>query len=458
MSRIAIVGRPNVGKSTLFNRLAGRRLALVDDQPGVTRDRREAEATIAGHDVVLIDTAGFEDATDESLEARMRAQTDQAIADAQVTLFVIDARAGVTGLDEIFADHLRRAGVPVILIANKVEGRAADAGLLDAYALGFDAPIAVSAEHGLGLDELEASLAEILDPLSEDKPHIDAESTVAEDDDDADGPLHIAIVGRPNVGKSTLVNRLIGEDRLLTGPEAGITRDTIAINWTWRDQPVRLYDTAGMRRRAKVTERLEKMSVGDTLNAIRFAHVVILVLDIESPLEKQDLQIADLVVREGRGLVLAVNKSDTVSDLGPIRRDIEIETARLLPQVRGLPVRFMSAKTGKGVEKVLEAALGVFETWNRRVPTAALNRWLDDALAAHPPPAPSGRRIKIRYITQPKARPPTFIAFCSRPSALPASYQRYLVNGLRETFDLEGVPIRLTLRKGDNPYAGKANR
>lgn len=461
MKRIAIVGRPNVGKSTLFNRLVGKRIALVDDQPGVTRDRRDAEIEFAGQKIILVDTAGFEDATDESLQARMRAGTEDAIRCADLTLFVIDARTGVTSLDEIFAEAIRRADVPVILVANKSEGRAAESGIMEAYRLGYGEPVAVSAEHGIGMPDLVEAVSAAFPESEQQLDEIDAEpddQTAMDSDEFVSGPLRIAIVGRPNAGKSTLINRLIGEERMLTGPEAGITRDTISVDLMWGERALKLFDTAGMRKKARVSERLEKMSVGETLRAIRFAHVVILMSDVDQPLEKQDIQIADLVIREGRALILAVNKIDQATELDDIRRDIRLEAERLLPQVRGLPVHFVSAQTGRGVDKLLNAIFALYETWNRRIATAALNRWLEDALAAHPPPAPSGRRIRIRYVTQAKSRPPTFIAFCSRPDALAASYQRYLLNGLRETFDLDGIPLRLTLRKGENPYADKKRR
>jgi GTP-binding protein len=448
---VAIVGRPNVGKSTLFNRLAGKRLAIVDDRPGVTRDRREAEARIAGFPVLLVDTAGFEDVRDESLEARMRAQTEAAIADADVTLFVIDARAGVTPADETFAALLRRAGKPVILVANKTEGRAAEAGVLDAFSLGLGDPLPVSAEHGLGMGDIDAAFLEVLPQAEDEEPEDEAEEA-------PNRPIQVAIIGRPNVGKSTLVNRLIGAERLLTGPEAGITRDAIAVEWPGAPRPIRLYDTAGMRRKARIDDRLEKASVADTLNAVRFAEVVVLLIDAAEPLEKQELQIADLVEREGRALVIAVNKIDQTTDLSAKRREIEEMIERLLPQVRGVPIVFLSGLTGRGVDRLAPAILDIYDIWNRRVATAKLNRWLEAAVSSHPPPAPSGRRIKIRYMTQPKARPPSFVVFCSRPEALPDSYKRYLVNGLRETFRLHGVPIRIALRRGENPYAAKRPR
>jgi GTP-binding protein len=445
---VAIVGRPNVGKSTLFNRLVGRRLALVDDQPGVTRDRREGEARIGALQFVAIDTAGLDEAGPETLAGRMQAQTEAAIADADISLFMIDARAGITPLDSHFAGLLRKSGKPVVLLANKVEGRAAEAGLLEAYALGLGEPLAISAEHGEGLGELhDAILA-----------HAGDETAMLEDADDSDKPIRIAIVGRPNAGKSTLINRMIGEERLLTGPEAGITRDSIAVDWRWRDREFRLFDTAGLRRKARVDEKLEKLSVGDALRAIRFAEIVILVIDALSPFEKQDLQIADLIESEGRALVIALDKWDLVDNRQRTFADIREKVERLLPQIRGVVLVPVSGLTGEGTDRLMEQALGAYDIWNRRLSTARLNRWIEKIIERHPPPAVSGRRIKLRYLTQAKARPPSFVAFCSRPEALPEAWRRYLVNALREDFDLPGTPIRLMLRKGENPYAGKKRK
>lgn len=444
---VAIVGRPNVGKSTLFNRLTGKRHALVDDTPGVTRDRREGEGRLGHLEFRVIDTAGFEEATGDTLPARMRAQTERAIADADVCLFLIDARAGLTALDQNFAELLRRSGQPVVLIANKCEGRAADPGLMEAYALGLGEPVALSAEHGEGFGDLAAALGAALPP-----PEEMGEAEVAEGAE-AGEEVRIAIVGRPNVGKSTLINTLLGEDRLLTGPEAGITRDSISVSWDWRGRHVKLFDTAGMRRRARVVGKLEKLSVSDTVRAIRFADVVIILMEAEAAFEKQDLQIADLVIREGRACVIGLNKWDVVEDRQAKLADL-LETAeRLLPQIRGVPVVPVSGAQGTGLDKLLAAAFSAYDIWNRRVPTSALNDWLADALERHPPPAVSGRRIRIRYITQVKARPPTFAAFSSRPAQLPESYVRYLVNGIRGAFDMPGTPIRLFLRKQKNPYA-----
>ncbi|MEO1198831.1 MAG: ribosome biogenesis GTPase Der [Pseudomonadota bacterium] len=448
--RIAIVGRPNVGKSTLFNRMVGRRLALVDDQPGVTRDRREGAAQIGEADVIVIDTAGLEDVNDDSLEARMRRQTDRAVDEADIILFLFDARSGVTATDEAFADLLRARHSDVVLVANKSEGRMGEIAALDGFSLGLGEPVALSAEHGEGIGVLYAEILERIDAFDE---------TDDEEAETGEGGLRVAVVGRPNVGKSTLINRLIGEDRLLTGPEAGITRDSIAVAFETGDRTLKLYDTAGMRRRAKVQNKVEKLSVSDTLRAIRFAEIVVLLIDAGQPFEKQDLQIADLIVREGRGLVIGINKWDLVpgperpAEQGRIREAAE----RLLPQVRGLEIVPLSGLTGKGLDPLLQAIFATETRWTTRVPTAKLNRWFLDAVQRHPPPAVRGRRIKPRYMTQAKSRPPTFVLFASQGDALPEAYRRYVVNGLRETFALDGVPIRLLVRKPENPYADAAS-
>ena len=442
---VAIVGRPNVGKSTLFNRLAGRRLALVDDQPGLTRDRRETEVELDACTVTLVDTAGLESG-DEGLTARMRQQTEAAVAQADLVLFLIDARTGVTAADEIFGDLVRSAGKPVVLAANKSEGRAAEPGFYEAFSLGLGEPLAISAEHGLGIGEVIDAIGQAVEARGETKSE-------AEEADERTFKLRLAVVGRPNVGKSTLVNALLGEERMITGPEAGITRDAIASEIEWKGRPLRVFDTAGLRRKARVEGKAETLSVGDTLRAIRFAEVVVLLLDAEQPFEKQDLQIANLIAQEGRALVIAVNKWDLVGERQHRLAELREMCQRLLPQVKGVSLVTVSAKSGKGVDKLMDAVLAADEVWNKRLPTHALNDWLGAAVDAHPPPAPSGRRIKIRYMTQANARPPTFVAFCSMPKALPESYVRYLVNGLRETFDLPGVPIRFNLRKGKNPYA-----
>lgn len=443
---VAVIGRPNVGKSTLFNRLCGKRLAIVDRTPGVTRDRREGLGGIAGLDFTVIDTAGLDNAGDDSLEARMREQTERALDDADVALFLIDARAGVTPLDEHFADWLRRHQTPVIVVANKCEGGAGEGGLLEAYGLGLGDPVALSAEHGEGLD----GLYEALLPFASSGDG-EAEGEAA-DDAWKTKPLKLAIVGRPNAGKSTIINKLLGDERMLTGSEAGITRDSISVSWDWDGHPIRLIDTAGLRRKARVTGKLEGLSVGDALRAIRFAEVVVLIVDATLGVEKQDLSIARLVIEEGRALVLAVNKWDLAKDRKAVMSGIEDRLMTSLPQVRGIPVIPCSAKTGKGMDKLLPAVFGVYETWNRRVETGGLNRWLEAMTEAHPPPIAKGRRIKIRYMTQAKTRPPTFIVFASRKDALPESYVRYLINGLRESFDLPAVPIRVHLRAGKNPY------
>jgi GTP-binding protein len=444
---IAIVGRPNVGKSTLFNRLVGRRLALVDPTPGVTRDRRAGEAVLGDLAFDLVDTAGFEDADAETLAGRMGAQTGMAIAGADLVLFVVDAQTGLTALDRQFAEIVRRSGRPVVVVANKSEGRAG-AGVYEAYALGLGDPVAVSAEHNEGLADLHAAIRAAL-------PEAWPDDDEAADEGSDDRPLSVAVVGRPNTGKSTLVNRMLGEERLLTGPEAGVTRDAISVDWSWQGRRFRLVDTAGLRRKARVQEKLERLSVADALHAMSFAETVIVLLDATMPFDKQDLQIADLVEREGRAAVIALNKWDLIEDRDAALAELREKAERLLPQLRGIPLVPVSGLTGAGVDRLLKAVVETYDTWNRRIPTAALNRWLAEAVERHAPPAVSGRRIRLRYMTQAKARPPTFVAFCSRPEALPDAYRRYLINGLRDSFDLNGVPIRLLLRKGDNPYAGR---
>ena len=467
---LAIVGRPNVGKSTLFNRLVGKKLALVDDQPGVTRDLREGQGRIADIRFTVIDSAGLEDATDDSLQGRMRRLTERAVEMADVCLFMIDARAGLLPADEVFADILRKKNANVILAANKAEGKAADATILEAFALGLGEPIRLSAEHGEGMGELMDRLRPLSEEFEEraaaDAPETDVD--VGDEDEDAPRvltkakPLQIAVVGRPNAGKSTLINQIIGEERLLTGPEAGITRDAISVSQDWAGPdglsvPVRIFDTAGMRKKAKVQEKLEKLSVSDGLRAVKFAEVVVVLLDVEIPFEQQDLRIADLAEREGRAVVVAVNKWDVEAEKQNKLKELRRSFERLLPQLRGAPLVTVSAKTGKGIDKLQAAIMRAHEVWNRRATTAQLNRWLGGMVEQHPPPAPGGRRIKMRYATQVKTRPPAFVVMSSFPDLVPESYRRYLINGLREDFDMPGTPIRLYLRdQGDkNPYKDK---
>ena len=465
---LAIVGRPNVGKSTLFNRLVGKRLALVDDQPGVTRDLREGEARLGDLRFTVIDTAGLEEATDDSLQGRMRRLTERAVDMADICLFIIDARAGVTPSDEVFADILRRRADHVILAANKAEGSAADAGVYESYGLGLGEPVRLSAEHGEGLNELYSLLAPVAEGFEEraqaDAPQVEVDvDEEGEVDPDApikptvDKPLQVAVIGRPNAGKSTLINKILGEDRLLTGPEAGITRDSISLTLDWEGMPTRIFDTAGMRKRAKVQDKVEKLSVADGLRAVKFAEVVVVLLDAAIPFEQQDLRIADLAEREGRAVVLAVNKWDVETEKQQKLRDLREAFERLLPQLRGAPLVTVSAKTGKGLDRLRAAVEKAHDVWNTRISTAQLNRWLTGMIEAHPPPAPGGRRIKLRYMTQAKTRPPGFVVMCSHPEKLPESYSRYLVNGLREDFDMPGTPIRLHMRSqsSKNPYKNK---
>ncbi|WP_421359443.1 ribosome biogenesis GTPase Der [Agrobacterium rosae] len=472
---VAIVGRPNVGKSTLFNRLVGKKLALVDDTPGVTRDRRPGDAKLIDLRFTIIDTAGLEQSGPETLQGRMWAQTEEAIDEADLTLFVVDAKFGLTPADKTLAEMLRRGGKPVVLVANKSEARGSDGGFYDAYTLGLGEPCPISAEHGQGMidlrDAIVAAIGEdVAFPKEDDFDEAETDVVIRrgendEDDEDKEEPvydetkpLRVAIIGRPNAGKSTLINRYLGEDRLLTGPEAGITRDSISVEWDWRGRTIKMFDTAGMRRKARVIEKLEKLSVADSLRSIRFAETVVIVFDSTIPFEKQDLQLVDLVIREGRAAVLAFNKWDLVEDPQAFLADLREKTERLLPQARGIRAVPMSGQSGYGLDRLMQSIVDTDKIWNRRISTAKLNKWLDAQVTQHPPPAVSGRRLRLKYMTQVKARPPAFMVSCTRPEAIPESYTRYLVNNLRKDFDMPGVPIRVHYRGSDNPFESKAKK
>ncbi|HEY3792123.1 MAG TPA: ribosome biogenesis GTPase Der [Bradyrhizobium sp.] len=455
---IAIIGRPNVGKSTLFNRLVGQKLALVDDEPGVTRDRREGEGRLGDLEFTVIDTAGLDEGAKGSLTARMQQQTETAIGLADALMFVVDARAGLTPNDRAFADFARRASKPVILVANKSEGRHGDAGAMETYALGLGEPIQISAEHGEGLSDLYDALRALMPEPAEEPEAFDDDEVIEPDDELSKRPIRVAIVGRPNAGKSTLINRLLGEERLLTSAEAGTTRDSISVEVNWQGRDFRVFDTAGLRRRSRIEEKLEKLSVADALRAIRFAEVVVLMMDAQHKFEEQDLRIADLIEREGRALVIAANKWDLMGRQSSLIAALRVDADQLLPQVKGMPIVAVSGLMGEGIDRLMSAIEQAYATWNRRVPTASLNRWFQQAVDANPPPAVSGRRLKLNYITQAKARPPSFVLFCSRADAVPQSYLRYLVNSLREFFELPGTPVRMTLREKANPFAHKRKR
>ncbi len=462
--KVAIVGRPNVGKSTLFNRLAGRKIAIVDDQPGVTRDRKETTGRLGDLDMILIDTAGFEDVTDESLEARMRKQTEVAISEADVTVFLYDARAGVTPIDERFAQLLRKSGKPVVLAANKCEGKQGDEGLMEAWRLGLGDPAPISAEHGEGMADLFEALAGVqtrledsgqllkLEPELEDQEPFDPD---AEAPPEPNKPIRIAFVGRPNAGKSTLLNGILEDERFITGPEAGITRDSVTVAWHWREKEIRLVDTAGLRKRARVQEKLERASTMETTHSIRFADVVVLVMDPRDAFEKQDVQIANLVIREGRGLVYAITKWDTVDTPSEARKEMDHQAFAHLPHAAGTPLVPVSGVTRKNLDKLMDACLKVHKDWSARIKTRDLNDWLLYVTQKHPPPSPNGKRIKPRYMAQMKTRPPTFVLMASRGNEMPDTYKRYLLNELREAFDLPGVPLRLIVKQGKNPFADK---
>src|SRR5437763_2998011 len=457
---IAIIGRPNVGKSTLFNRLVGQKLALVDDEPGGTRDRREGEARLGDLEFTVIDTAGLDEGARGSLTARMQEQTETAIALADALMFVIDARAGLTPNDRAFADFARRANKPVVLVANKAEGKHGEVGAMESHALGLGDPVQIPAEHGEGLSDLYDALRVLMpEPVEEGKEYDDDDNIEQDEEELAKPPIRVAIVGRPNAGKSTLINHLLGEERLLTSAEAGTTRDSISVEINWQGRDFRVFDTAGLRRRSRIEEKLEKLSVADSLRAVRFAEVVVMMMDAQNRFEEQDLRIADLIEREGRAVVLAVNKWDLMESKGGgaisnLRRDAD----HLLPQVKGVPIVAVSGLMGEGIDRLMQAIQDAYALWNRRVSTSSLNRWFEEAVQANPPPAVSGRRLKLNYITQTKARPPSFVLFCSRADAVPQSYLRYLTNSMREAFDLPGTPVRITLREKANPFAHKRKR
>jgi GTPase len=455
---IAIIGRPNVGKSTLFNRLVGQKLALVDDEPGVTRDRREGEGRLGDLEFTVIDTAGLDEGAKGSLTARMQEQTEAAIGLADALMFVIDARAGLTPNDRTFADFARRASKPVVLVANKSEGKQGEAGAMEAYALGLGEPIQISAEHGEGLSDLYDALRVLMPEPVEAGQEFDDDDVIEQEENLSKRPIRVAIVGRPNAGKSTLINRLLGEERLLTSAEAGTTRDSISVAINWQGRDFRVFDTAGLRRRSRIEEKLEKLSVADALRAVRFAEVVVLMMDAQNKFEEQDLRIADLIEREGRALVIAVNKWDLMGRQSKLISALRAEADHLLPQVKGMPIVAVSGLMGEGIDRLMSAIEQAYAVWNRRVPTASLNRWFEQAVDANPPPAVSGRRLKLNYITQAKARPPSFVLFCSRADAVPQSYLRYLVNSLREFFELPGTPVRIALREKVNPFAHKRKR
>ncbi|MBR1161623.1 ribosome biogenesis GTPase Der [Bradyrhizobium elkanii] len=454
---IAIIGRPNVGKSTLFNRLVGQKLALVDDEPGVTRDRREGQAKLYDLDFTIIDTAGLDEGAKGSLTARMQEQTETAIELADALMFVIDARVGLTPTDRAFADFARKANKPVVLVANKAEGKHGEIGAMESYALGLGDPVQISAEHGEGMGDLHEALSALVPETPEEDDELEDDEDISEEEA-AQRPIRVAIVGRPNAGKSTLINHLLGEERLLTSPEAGTTRDSIAVEITWQGRQFRVFDTAGLRRRSRIEEKLEKLSVADALRAVRFAEVVVMMMDAQNKFEEQDLRIADLIEREGRAIVLAVNKWDLVERKPNQISQLRIDADHWLPQVKGAPIVAVSGLMGEGIDRLMTAIQEAYAVWNRRLPTSALNRWFEQAIQANPPPAVSGRRLKLNYITQVKARPPSFVLFCSRADAIPRSYLRYLINSLRETFDLPGTPIRITLREKANPFAHKRKR